>query len=167
MGDGTASMEPPLREDGETVEEEILTSKINLDKIHTPPPSTEMEESDSDHPQVSPTLLRKNLARLLPSEKESTREERPQLRSARLAEDRSRDILHARAKKLKHHFTEVATCDKIMAYGFIVIMFLLTGFYWFINIFSEEIRVTFQEYCLIAPAFVYGTAVLGVLNFFV
>ena len=31
-----------------------------------------------------------------------------------------------------------------MAYGFVAIMVLLTGFYWFIMIFSTELRDTFQ-----------------------
>ena len=35
-------------------------------------------------------------------------------------------------------------CNNIMAYGFIIIILLLTGFYWFIMIFSAEIKDTFQ-----------------------
>ena len=80
------------------------------------------------------------------------------------------------------------SCNKIMAYGFVVILFLLIGFYWFIIIFSEEIRGAFhvseskiqqqfacaaeretcipslQETHLLLPAFVLGTAALAVLN---
>ena len=69
-----------------------------------------------------------------------------------------------------------------MAYGFIIIILLLTGFYWFIIIFSAEIKDTFQvsfpckltnthvvdfmqDHQVIAPAFVYGTVALALLNF--
>ena len=39
---------------------------------------------------------------------------------------------------------KVEACNNIMAYGFIIIILLLTGFYWFIMIFSAEIKDTFQ-----------------------
>ena len=74
---------------------------------------------------------------------------------------------------------QVEACNNIMAYGFIIIILLLTGFYWFIIIFSAEIKDTFQVFHLlqvhvnyfvqdhqvIAPAFVYGTVALALLNF--
>ena len=108
----------------------------------------------------------------------------------RLSDNRGKDDIHIRAKKLKEHYRAVQACDQIMAYGFVIILFLLTGFYWFIIIFSEQIRFTFhvsiypadilqqyksmktsceqryifQEYHLIAPTFVFGSLSLGTLN---
>merc|ERR1712156_1057246 len=58
----------------------------------------------------------------------------------------SREAVHNRARKLKQHYREVEACNNIMAYGFIIIILLLTGFYWFIMIFSAEIKDTFQIY---------------------
>ncbi|XP_023337950.1 uncharacterized protein LOC111708723 [Eurytemora carolleeae] len=86
------------------------------------------------------------------------------LLTARLSENRHKEALHSRAHKLKHHYREVEACDQVMAYGFVAIMFLLTGFYWFIMIFSLEIKETFISYHVIAPAFVYGSIMLGGLN---
>ena len=62
----------------------------------------------------------------------------------RLSDNRGKDDIHIRAKKLKEHYRAVQACDQIMAYGFVIILFLLTGFYWFIIIFSEQIRFTFH-----------------------
>ena len=62
----------------------------------------------------------------------------------RLSDGRGKDDIHIRAKKLKDHYKAVQACDQIMAYGFVIILFLLTGFYWFIIIFNEEIRHTFH-----------------------
>ena len=44
---------------------------------------------------------------------------------------------------------KVEACNNIMAYGFIIIILLLTGFYWFIMIFSTEIKDTFQVFHLV------------------
>merc|ERR1712029_984784 len=87
--------------------------------------------------------------------------------SHRFSDSRGKDDIHMRAKKLKEHYKAVQACDQIMAYGFIIILFLLTGFYWFIIIFNEEIRHTFHDYHLIAPTFVFGTISLGALNILV
>merc|ERR1712189_102034 len=64
--------------------------------------------------------------------------------SHRLSDSRGKDDIHMRAKKLKEHYKAVQACDQIMAYGFVIIMFLLTGFYWFIIIFNEEIITAFH-----------------------
>jgi len=84
---------------------------------------------------------------------------------ALMAASSSREAVHNRARKLKQHYREVEACNNIMAYGFIIIILLLTGFYWFIIIFSAEIKDTFQDHQVIAPAFVYGTVALALLNF--
>ena len=63
---------------------------------------------------------------------------------SRLSDSRGKDDIHMRAKKLKEHYKAVQACDQIMAYGFVIIMFLLTGFYWFIIIFNEEIITAFH-----------------------
>ena len=57
-----------------------------------------------------------------------------QLLNNRLADDRHRHQLHDRAIKLRHHYSEMEACDKIMAYGFIVILLLCSGFLWFIKV---------------------------------
>merc|ERR1719347_111126 len=113
------------------------------------------DESDSSDASILPPLPVKR-----PGSKEDL------LAGERLSLDKSAETVHQRAKNLKLHYIEVAACDKIMAYGFITIMFLLTGFYWFIMLFSEEIKEQLQDYKLLAPAFVYGTLTLGVLNYF-
>jgi len=122
--------------------------------------STEIEESDSDRGLAS-SLRTRDLGGLVSDKKMGKSD---LLLANRLSENRSKDHIHARAKKLKQHYKEVEACDKIMAYGFVIILFLLTGFYWFIMIFSDQIRDTFHEYHLLAPAFVFGTLALAVLN---
>ena len=62
----------------------------------------------------------------------------------RLSDSRGKEDIQLRVKKLKDHYKAVQACDQIMAYGFVIILFLLTGFYWFIIIFSEQIRETFH-----------------------
>merc|ERR1712200_187214 len=72
--------------------------------------------------------------------------------------------LQLRARRLRHHYNELESCDKIMAYGFILIMFICVGFYWFTYLFSKQIRMYFSDYHVIAPAFLYGTLLLGAIN---
>merc|ERR1719186_2786 len=131
-----------------------------MEEIKDEPESTEFEESDSD--RVLPASLRRRDIGGQMTDKKMVKADL--LLAARLSENRSKDDMHARAKKLKHHYKEVEACDKIMGYGFVVILFLVTGFSWFIIIFSEEIRDTFHESHLLAPAFVFGTISLAVLN---
>lgn len=129
-----------------------------MEEIKDEPESTEIEESDSDRGMAPSVRARGGLI----TDKKMAKADL--LLSNRLSENRSKDDIHARAKKLKQHYKEVEACDKIMAYGFVIILFLLTGFYWFIMIFSEEIRDTFHESHLLAPAFVFGSVALAVLN---
>eukprot|EP00088_Acartia_fossae_P061226 TRINITY_DN7352_c0_g1_i2.p1 TRINITY_DN7352_c0_g1~~TRINITY_DN7352_c0_g1_i2.p1 ORF type:complete len:146 (+),score=17.31 TRINITY_DN7352_c0_g1_i2:25-462(+) len=86
--------------------------------------------------------------------------------ASRLVLPNGESVVHQRARRLRKHYHELESCDKIMAYGFILIMFLCTGFCWFINLFAKDIRNTFIDYHVIAPAFLYGTAFLGALNYF-
>jgi len=129
-----------------------------MEKIHDEheQESTEVSESDTDK-------------RMLARAKVSIMEDKKNnlLLSNRLSDGRGKDDIHIRAKKLKDHYKAVQACDQIMAYGFVIILFLLTGFYWFIIIFNEEIRHTFHNYHVIAPTFVFGTISLGALNMLV
>eukprot|EP00090_Calanus_glacialis_P041991 TRINITY_DN74630_c0_g1_i1.p1 TRINITY_DN74630_c0_g1~~TRINITY_DN74630_c0_g1_i1.p1 ORF type:complete len:134 (-),score=29.59 TRINITY_DN74630_c0_g1_i1:375-776(-) len=129
-----------------------------MEEIKDEPESTEIEESDSDRGMAPAVRGRGGLI----TDKKMAKADL--LLANRLSENRSKDDIHARAKKLKQHYKEVEACDKIMAYGFVIILFLLTGFYWFIMIFREEIRDTFHESHLLAPAFVFGSVALAVLN---
>jgi len=131
-----------------------------MEEIKDEPESTEVDESDSDRGFAS-SVQKRDISGL--SDRQMVKEDL--LLANRLSENRSKDDIHERAKKLKRHYREVEACDKIMAYGFVIILFLLTGFYWFIMIFSDEIRDTFHESHLLAPAFVFGTLALGILNF--
>merc|ERR1712083_512817 len=54
------------------------------------------------------------------------------------AQDKHKDELHARASKLRRHYSEIQACEKVMAFGFISIIFLCTGFFWFIKLFKME-----------------------------
>merc|ERR1711962_938022 len=84
--------------------------------------ATESDSNVSDYPESLtpiPKLTRHDLAN---NERKMKKNE--MLLASRLTENRHRDDLHNRAKKLKHHYREVEACDKIMAYGFVAIMFL-------------------------------------------
>lgn len=125
-----------------------------MDKIHDEPETT---ESETERVNVG----RDKKVSLLFDKKNDL------LLSNRLSDSRGKEDIQLRVKKLKDHYKAVQACDQIMAYGFVIILFLLTGFYWFIIIFSEQIRETFHEYHLIAPTFVFGTIALGTLNIFI
>merc|ERR1711973_826184 len=129
------------------------------------PTATESDSNVSDYPESFTPV-----PRLTSYDRNTQIHEKKMMKNdllleARLSESRHRNELHSRAKKLKHHYKEVDACDKIMAYGFIAIIFLLTGFYWFIMIFSQEIKQAFQEYHIIGHVFMYGSILLGGLNF--
>merc|ERR1739838_1159604 len=99
-----------------------------MEEIKDEPESTEFEESDSASDRVIPASLRRRDIGGQMTDKKMVKADL--LLAARLSENRSKDDMHARAKKLKHHYKEVEACDKIMGYGFVVILFLVTGFSW-------------------------------------
>merc|ERR1712106_809601 len=141
-----------------TVRAAVGILEVKMEELKDEQESTEIEESDSDRGMAS-NIRSRALGGLI-SDKKMPKAD--MLLANRLSENRSKDDIHARAKKLKQHYKEVEACDKIMAYGFVIILFLLTGFYWFIMIFSEQIRDTFHESHLLAPAFVFGSVALAI-----
>merc|ERR1712110_232590 len=132
----------------------------NMEKINDEPETPDISESDTDRDRDKTPQTRHKVS-LMEDKKNNL------LLSNRLSDSRGKDDIHVRAKKLKDHYKAVQACDQIMAYGFVIILFLLTGFYWFIIIFNEEIRHTFHNYHVIAPTFVFGTISLGALNMLV
>merc|ERR1712106_1151133 len=123
-----------------TVRAAVRILEVTMEELKDEQESTEIEESDSDRSMAS-NIRSRGLGGLISDKKMAKAD---MLLANRLSENRSKDDIHARAKKLKQHYKEVEACDKIMAYGFVIILFLLTGFFWFIMIFSEQIRDTFH-----------------------
>eukprot|EP00088_Acartia_fossae_P015982 TRINITY_DN18892_c0_g1_i1.p1 TRINITY_DN18892_c0_g1~~TRINITY_DN18892_c0_g1_i1.p1 ORF type:complete len:157 (+),score=10.68 TRINITY_DN18892_c0_g1_i1:60-530(+) len=80
------------------------------------------------------------------------------------SDERHKRNLCLKAAKLRKHYKELEACDKVMGYGFIVILFFCAGFMWFIKMFGPEIKTTFSAWHVIAPAFIYGSVILGTLN---
>merc|ERR1712106_881738 len=127
-----------------TVRAAVWILEVKMEELKDEQESTEIEESDSDRSMAS-NIRSRDLGGQISVKKMAKAD---MLLANRLSENRSKDDIHARAKKLKQHYKEVEACDKIMAYGFVMI-------------FSEQIRDTFHESHLLAPAFVFGSVALA------